>query len=127
MTKPPWCCLNTPDPGPWQAGVDDAADPQMIGDMHNIRDNLSYSTPIFDFVLKLRAAVHIDNRTRLGNDIQRCLLANAAHRLTLLTQNIDPQPWRTWRERIRDAWAVYRGSAVAIHVRGTVYDKWEPR
>lgn len=116
MQKPPWCCLNTPDPGPWKAGVDDAADPAMINAMHRIRDNLSYRTPIHEFIKQLHAAVQIDNRTRLGHDIQRCLLSNAAHRLTLLAERIDPAPWRTTRDRLIDAWAVFRGRAVAIHV-----------
>lgn len=120
------CCLNTPDPGPWQAGVDDGADPQMIDKMHSIRDNLSYSTPIFDFIQQLRSAVHLDSRTRLGGDLQRCLLSNAAHRLTLLSQKIDPAPWRSLGQSIKDAWAVFKGRAVALHVRGTVYDDWRP-
>lgn len=120
------CCLNTPDPGPWQAGVDDGADPQMVDAMHSIRDNLSYSTPIFDFIGQLNSAVHLDSRTRLGGDLQRCLLSNAAHRLTLLSQKIDPAPWRSLRQCIKDAWAVFKGRAVAIHVRGTVYEDWRP-
>lgn len=120
------CRLNTPDPGSWQAGVDDAASPEMIGVMHGIRDNLSYRTPVEVFIEQLRAAVQIDSRTMLGGDIQRCLLSNAAHRLTLLTRNIDPAPWRTMRDRLSDAWAVIRGRAVAIHVTGSVYDDWRP-
>lgn len=121
------CCLETPDPGPWQAGVDDAAEPAMVERMHSIRDNLSYRTPIFVFIRQLHAAVNIDNRTLLGQDIQRCLLANAAARLTLLAENVDPYPWRTLRENLRDAWAVLRRRAVAIHVRGTVYEDWKPK
>ena len=116
------CCLNTPDPGPWRAGVDDGADPQMVDRMHWIRDNLSYSTPLLTFIKQLQSAVHIDSRTLLGGDIQRCLLSNAAHRLTLLSENIDPAPWRSVRTSIKDAWAVLKGRAVAIYVRGTVYD-----
>src|ERR1700693_3027218 len=123
--RPFWCCLNTPDPGLWTAGVDDSADPEMISVMHAIRDNLSYRTSIFEFIKQLRAAVNIDNRTLLGWDIQRCLLSNAAYRLTLLAEKIDPAPWRTRRERFRDAWVVLKGRAVAIHVRGTVYDDWQ--
>jgi len=110
------CCLNTPDPGPWRAGVDDTADPEMIGVMHGIRDSLSYRTPISDFIGQLKAAIQIDNRTRLGGDIQRCLLANSVYRLTLLADKIDPAPWRTLGDRVRDAWAVVSGRAVAIYV-----------
>ena len=124
IDRPFWCCLNTPDPAPWQAGVDDSADADHVGMMHGIRDNLSYRTPIFDFIRQLRAAVQVDNRTLLGRDIQRCLLSNAAHRLTLLAEKIDPAPWRSRQERLHDAWAVFKGRAVAVHVRGTVYENW---
>lgn len=124
MNRPFDCCLNTPDPLPWQAGVDDSADPNMVSTMHSIQDNLSYRTPIFEFIGKLRAAVQIDNRTLLGRDIQRCLLSNAAHRLTILAERIDAAPWRSSRERFYDAWAVFKGRAVAIHVRGTAYENW---
>lgn len=117
------CCLNTPDPGPWTAGVDDSADPYMIEAMHSIRDNLSRSTPLFDFIRMLRRAVNIDSRTTLGGDIQRCLLSGVADRLVLISQNIDPAPWRTMRERVGDSWAVFKGRAVAIPIRGTVYDE----
>ncbi len=27
---PVCCCKDTPDPGPWKAGVDDSADPAMV-------------------------------------------------------------------------------------------------
>lgn len=124
--RPFWCCLNTPDPGPWKAGVFDAADPEMIRVMHGIRDNLSRSTPIYLFIKQLKTAVQIDSRTRLGHDIQRCLLSNAADRLTLLVEHIDPAPWARLRDRIRDAWAVIRCRAVATHIRGSVYDDWRP-
>jgi hypothetical protein len=125
--RPPWCCLNSPDPGPWQAGVDDTASPEMIAVMHGIRDNLSYRTPILLFIKQLKAALQIDSRTTLGGDLQRCLLANAAHRLTLLVREIDPAPWMTLRDRFRDAWAVVKGRAVVIYVRGSVYDDWKSR
>jgi hypothetical protein len=95
----------------------------MINVMHSIRDNLSHRTPVFDFIWQLRAAALIDNRTLLGHDIQRCLLSNAAHRLTLLAERIDPAPWRSRWDRVQDAWAVLRGRAVAIRVVGTVYDE----
>lgn len=121
------CCLTTPDPGKWQAGVDNSADPEMIMRMHNIRDRLSYQMPIRDLIWALQSAVNVDSRTMLGGDIQRCLLSNAAHRLTLLAEKIDPAPWLTWRTRFADAWAVINGRAVAIHVSGTVYDKWKDK
>lgn len=120
------CCLNTPDPRPWTAGVDDSSSPEMIDVMHSIRDNLSHSTPIKDFIKSLEAACNLDSRTRLGWRIQVCLLSNAAHRLTLLSQKIDPAPGRSVRQRIKDAWAVLKGRAVAIYVRGTVYDDRRP-
>src|SRR5450631_1503603 len=70
------CCLTTPDPGKWQAGVDDTADPAMVKAMHNIRDRLSHRMPLIDLIWALKAAVQIDSRTRMGHDIQNCLLSN---------------------------------------------------
>lgn len=110
------CCLFTPDPGPWKAGVDDCADPQMINAMHNIRGRLSYRMPIGDLIWALRASVQIDSRARLGGDIQRCLLDNAVHRLEILAEGKDPVPWNTLRGRIRDAWAVIQQRAVCVYV-----------
>jgi hypothetical protein len=112
------CCLNTPPPGSWKAGVDDSADPQMVNVMYRIRDNLSYAMPIDDFIWSLKAAVNIDSRTMLGGDIQRCLLSNAAYRLEILEKQIDPAAiWRArgW-PRLKDAWAVFRGRAVVTYV-----------
>lgn len=111
------CCLTTTDPGPWKAGVDDAADPAMVNAMHNIRDRLSYAMPIGDLIWALKASIQIDNRTMLGGDIQRCLLSNAAHRLEILTEGTDPAPWLGWRYRLRDAWAVWRRRGVCIRTR----------
>jgi hypothetical protein len=113
------CCMTTTDPGPWKAGVDDAADDAMIGRMHSIRDRLSHSMPLDDFIWALKASVGIDSRTMLGWDIQRCLLSNAAHRLEILEKQIDPDA--IWRmrglPRLRDAWAVFRGRAVVVYVK----------
>jgi hypothetical protein len=111
------CCLTTPDPGSWKAGADDTADPRMVGAMHGIRDRLSYSMPIGDLIWALKASVQIDSRTMLGGDIQRCLLSNAAHRLEILAEGKDPAPWRTLRDRIKDAWAVIWRRAVCVYVR----------
>lgn len=122
LDRPFRCCLNTTDPGPWTAGVDDSADPEMVSAMHNITLNLSNDTALPDYIKKLRAAVNIDSRTRLGGDIQRCLLSGAADRLLLMSKNIDPWPWQSRRQRWRDAWDVFMGRAVAIRVTGTVYD-----
>ena len=94
----------------------------MIVSMHSIRDKLSYRMPIRDLILALRAAVQIDNRTLLGQDIQRCLLSNAAARLMLLAEKIDPAPWNPLWGRIRDGWAVIRRKAVATYVETTIYD-----
>ena len=124
------CCLNTPRPGPWAAGVDDAADPAMVNSMERIRSNLSHRTPLPDFIWMLKAAVQIDNRTLLGHDIQRCLLSNAADRLEILyasgrlSNPDDPNVkhvrwWLSWgyfNGKAKDAWAVFRRRAVAIYV-----------
>lgn len=114
------CCLTTPDPGKWTAGVDDSGDDEHTERMHNIRDKLSYNMPIDDFIWALKSAVGIDSRTMLGGDITRCLLSNAAHRLEIMTKKTDPtsiwnMPGSKWR--IKDAWAVFRGRAVVIYVK----------
>lgn len=114
------CCRLTPDPGPWTAGVDDSADPQMTARMHGILDKMSYDTPLHDFIWCLKAAVNVDSRTKLGWRLQVCLLWNAAHRLEILGERIDPDAiWRGggWA-RIKDALAVYQGRAVAIYTKG---------
>jgi hypothetical protein len=111
--------LTTPDPGPWKAGVDDGAEDSMINRMHSIRDKLSHNMPLDDFIWALKAGVNIDSRTMLGGDITRCLLSNAAHRLAIMGKQIDPDAiWRGrgW-PRLKDAWAVYRGRAVVIHIK----------
>lgn len=113
----PRCCLTTPDPGKWTAGVDNTADPGMISAMHNIREHLSYQMPLNELVWALRASVQIDSRTMLGGDIQRCLLSNAADRLDILGRFVDPAPWATLSMRLRDAWAVVRGRAVCVYLR----------
>lgn len=112
------CCLLTPDPGPWKAGVDDSADPEMIARMHSITGRLSYAMPLDDFIWALRAAVNIDSRTRLGRDIQRCLLSNAVHRLEVLGRQIDRDTcWRPWRMRLKDAWAVWQRRAAVTYIK----------
>lgn len=109
--------LQTPDPGPWKAGVDDTADPAMVKAMHKVRDTLSYDMPISDLIWALKASAQIDNRTTLGRDIQRCLLSNAAHRLEILAEGKDPAPWRTLRARLKDAWAIVQRRAFCIRVK----------
>lgn len=112
------CCLMTPDPGPWTAGVDDSADPRMIAAMHGITGRLSGQMPLGDFIWALRASVQIDSRTGLGGDIQRCMLSMAAQRLELLGQRTDSDAcWKGWRYRLRDAWAVWKGRAAPIYLR----------
>lgn len=113
------CCQTIPDPGPWTAGVDDSADPRMVKAMHDIRDKLSYNMPLDDFIWAMKAAVHLDGRTKLGWRLQVCLMWNAVHRLEILAKQIDPDAiWRArgWA-RIKDAWAVYQGRAVVIYVK----------
>jgi len=77
MTRPPWAVSIPPDPGPWQAGVDDAPNPQISVIWHTIRDNLSYSHAIFDFVLKLRRPFVPIDIGRASSRYSACLLANA--------------------------------------------------
>lgn len=108
------CCLTTDDPGPWKAGVNDTADPNMIHAMHRIRDRLSNQMPIGDLIWVLEAAVQIDSRTTLGGDIQRCLLWNAAARLKAIGLHKNPWPWSPLSQRIKDAWAIIRRNGVCI-------------
>jgi hypothetical protein len=102
----------------------------MIASMERIRSGLSHRTPLPEFILMLKAAVQIDNRTRLGHDIQRCLLSNAADRLELIyatTPGMNPDRknvehvrwWASWgyfNAKLRDAWAVFRRRAVALYI-----------
>lgn len=119
MTKSNRCCLTTPEPGKWTAGVDDSADPAMIERMKDIVSRLNYRMPIWELIWCLKAASNIDSRTRMGGDIQRCLLSNAAYRLEILAVQIDPtQMWKKTSDRIKDAWAVYKGRAAAIYIKG---------
>lgn len=114
----PRCCLTTPDPGEWKAGVDDTADECMKRRMHDIISTLNYRMPIEDLIWALQASINIDSRTMMGGDIQRCLLSNAAHRLEILALQIEPsQQWKRTRDRIGDAWAVLRGRAAAIYLK----------
>lgn len=115
----PRCCLTTPDPGAWTAGKDDSADGVMINRMHAIRERMNYHMSTDDLLYCLKASVNIDSRTKLGGDLQRCLLSVAAHRLELLAKHIDPSPWLTmgWRYRLERAWDVFRGRALAVWVK----------
>jgi hypothetical protein len=89
----------------------------MIEAMRDITDKLSYRMPLKDFIWALKAAMQIDSRTMLGGDIQRCLLSNAAERLEKLEWKVDPMPWLSWRDRLKDAWAVVQRRAVVIYVK----------
>jgi hypothetical protein len=120
------CCLMTRDPGNWTAGVNDTADPRMITAMHNIRNRLSYKMPINELIWALKASIQIDSRTMLGGDIQRCLISNAAHRLDLLAKKIDPAPWRSLTDRLKDCWAIIQRRGVCIRTSGSVYDRPKP-
>jgi hypothetical protein len=86
--------------------------------MHEIINTLNYRMPIEDLIWALESSIHIDSRTRMGGDIQRCLLSNAAHRLNILALQIEPsQQWKRARDRIQDAWAVLDGRAAVIYLR----------
>lgn len=118
LKKLPRCCLTTPEPGAWTAGIDDTADPGMINRMRDIIKRLNYRMPIWELIWVIKAAVNIDSRTQMGGDIQRCLLSNAAYRLEILALQIEPsQSWKKRRDIIKDAWAVLRGQAVAIYTK----------
>lgn len=120
MTKVHRCCLTTPEPGAWTAGIDDSADAAMIDRMRDITKRLNYRMPIWELIWVLKASLNVDSRTRMGGDIQRCLLSNAAYRLEILALQIDPtQQWKKRRDRIKDAWAVYKGRAAAIYIKGS--------
>ena len=99
------------------AGVDDGADPDMVKALHRITERLSYKMPIRDLIWALDAAAQIDSRTRLGGDIQRCLLSNAAHRLRILAEGVDPAPWRSLRDRVADCWMIIRRRGVCVRTR----------
>ena len=117
-TFPFQCCREIADPGKWTAGKDDTADPYMIDRMHNILDKLSFTMPLDTFIKVVKQSVHLDGRTKLGWQIQVCLLWNAVHRLEILSKQIDPDAiWKRPKDRIKDAWAVYRGKAVVIYVK----------
>ena len=125
MLEVPWPA----DPQPWKAGVDDSADPKMIEAMHNIAGRLSHRTPMGEFIRMLNTAVQLDSRTRLGHDIQRCLLSNAADRLQYMFDSYCPLQdlklhddaawklsWGYFNANLKDAWAVWRRKAVALYV-----------
>ena len=121
------CCHAANPPGPWKAGVDDAADPKMIRLMTDIASKISYRTPLSEHVKFCKWTVSsVDTRTRMGDSITRCLLANSAAFIQVLMFHVNPWPWQSWRERVRDAWYVYKRKAVAIYVTRTVYDKDVP-
>lgn len=108
------CCMGTPDPGPWTAGVDDSADQYMIHRMHSARSMLRNDISDEDLVKVCRISVGLDQRTRLGYHIQCCVLHLAASRLELLALKRDPYPYTTWRARLHMAWEVWKGRANAI-------------
>lgn len=111
---PVCCCKDTPDPGPWKAGVDDSADPAMVRKMHAVRDRLSNQMSNEDLIWMCRASAGLDQRTRLGYHIQCCVLHNAASRIELLANGTDPNPYGYFRDRLQSAWAVLTGRAAAI-------------
>ena len=85
--------------------------------------DLSYRTPVPRLIRMLRQMGSCgDLRVLVNQDITRALLHNAADRLKLISENIDPRPWRTRRQRLSDAWDVYRQRAVALRVKGSVFD-----
>lgn len=86
---PVCCCKDTPDPGPWKAGVDDGADPDMVRKMHAVRDRLSNQMSNEDLIWMCRASAGLDQRTRLGYHIQCCVLHNAASRIELLANGAE--------------------------------------
>lgn len=114
MTGPVCCCKTTPDPGPWKAGVDDAADPEMIARMHAVRDRLNVNMSNEDLIWVLKASAQLDQRTRLGYHIQCCVIWNATHRLELLAKGVDPNPWSGLRARISAAWEIIRRRGVLV-------------
>lgn len=116
--SPVCCCKETSDPGPWKAGVDDSADPEMIARMHKVRDRLSNSMSTDDLIWMCRASAGLDQRTRLGYHIQCCVLHNAADRLALLSKGEDPWPRRSYRVRLRQAWEVFKGRGFMVRCRG---------
>lgn len=113
--RPICCCKDTPDPGPWQAGVDDSADRVMIMRMHDARSMLHGDISNEDLIKAIRISVGLDQRTRLGYNIQCCVLHLAASRLELLAlaHNLTPYP-RSWRVRLASAWEVFQGRAAAV-------------
>jgi hypothetical protein len=114
MTGPLCCCKDTPDPGPWKAGVDDSAEPGMVKRMHEVRDRLRNDMSNDDLIWMCRTSASLDQRTRLGYHIQCCVLHNAASRLELLAKGRDPNPYGLFGHRIAQAWAVLSGRASAI-------------
>ena len=116
------CCRAQPRP---QIGLgNQRAFPEQLEIMEGIVSRLRYDLPVEELITLMRnAGSSLDNRPQFGNDIMRCLIHNGAERLELLASKIDTRPWRTWRQRLADAWAVYRQRAQAIYVNGSVYDR----
>lgn len=108
------CCRDVPRPKPWAAGVDDTADPYMVARMENIASRLSAETPLAEFIKLLRVGVQIDGRTMLGYHLQACLMHNAADRLDILANDVNPRIWESWRDRVRQAWLVLCGRAAIV-------------
>jgi hypothetical protein len=94
--------------------------------LNYIETDLDYRTAIPDLVKKMKAAASsVDLRDIHGRDLCRCLLHNGAEKLDLLFRQIDTRPWNTWPQRLTDAYAVFRGRALAIYVTQTVFDDWK--
>lgn len=116
------CCRQQARPG---LGLGNAnVFPEQLDRMEDIVSRLRYDLPIDDLILLMRmCGSTLDTRPRFGDNIMRCVIANGADVIETLAKQIDTRPWRTWRQRLADAWAVYRERAQAVYVKGTVYDR----
>lgn len=86
-------------------------------------NDLSYRTPLPKLAKMMRAMAGSDLRVLSNQDITRALLHNGADKIETFALELDTRPWRTFRQRVRDAWDVFRERAVAVHVTKTVYDR----
>jgi len=116
--------LSTASPEENRMNTDERIFPEQRIILDKIADGLSYRTPLPILIRKMKEmASSGDMRPREGDDIARTLLHNGADQLELLSRKIDVRPWRTFRQRIHDARAVFDQRAVAVFVEGTVYDR----